>query len=181
MIVVVVPPKRRFSKRILFICDVSGSMSGRPFSKTLQAMKMIASQPVDDMEMGIIAFADHPTRWTPSKKKTWVKLPSAKAVKAAEEWLIKQGASGGTRIVPALRMALKDPAKDLSIVIVTDGVFMETNDAVVEVVQELQKKRAKSKCGKAIIGVIGVGGIRQDVLKSLGEVGEGGYYDSKSE
>lgn len=174
-LVTVVQSSSRFSKHLLFVCDVSGSMYGRPFSKALTTFKALASQPTDELEIGLIAFADKPVRWLPAKKTTWAKLPNAKAVKKAGSWLKTQGPGGGTKVIPALKLALADKKKKLTVVLVTDGIFNETDATVLKAVETAQKDREKNKLGRALIAILGVGS-KQKVLTQLGKTGKGGYY-----
>lgn len=174
-LVTVVRGKTRFSNRILFVCDVSGSMHGRSFDQAVSSVRALASQPTDDMQIGVIAFADTATRWSPSKKATWAKLPDAKAVKKAGAFLYRQGPGGGTNVVPALELALKETKGKLSIILITDGIFSETDVAVLKAIKTGQAKRKKDKRGEAVIAVLGVG-TKQKVLEKLGRAGKGGYY-----
>ena len=171
----VVRASSRFSKHVLFVCDVSASMYGRPFDSALSAFKMVASQPVDDMQVSVIAFSDTITRWAPSKKTKWAKLPSKTHVKAADKWLRRQGPGGGTNVVPAMELALKETTGPLTIVLVTDGIFSEDDDDVVKAITKGQAARKKAKKSQAVISVLGIG-TKRAILERIAKDGKGGYY-----
>lgn len=174
-LVTVVRGKSRVSKRILFVVDVSGSMYGRSFSRAVSSVRTLAAQPTDELQVGVIAFADNAVRWSPTKKTKWAKLPDKKAVQAIAGFLYHNGPGGGTNVVPALKLALSEPKTQLTVVLVTDGIFAEDDADVLKAVEKAQKQRVKQKRGRALLAVLGVGG-QQKVLEKLGTQGQGGYY-----
>ena len=174
-LVTVVRGQSRVSKHILFVVDVSGSMYGRAFTRAVSSVRSLAGQPTDEMQVGVIAFADTAVRWSPTKHSTWAKLPDKKALVAVENFLYQQGPGGGTKVVPALELALQDPKPQLTVVLVTDGIFSEPDADVLKAVEKEQKQRVKKKRGRALIAVLGVGS-KQAILEKLGKTGKGGYY-----
>lgn len=168
-LVPVVNPTQRFTKRQVYVMDVSGSMSGKPFDKALTALAAVAAQPTDDMEISVIAFESQVARWP----RGWVQLPDAEAVDAATAWLSEQGSGGNTFVVPALEAALKEKRTELTVVLVTDGIFNEDDSVVLEAVRKAQEQRVEY--GRAIVAVLGVGKAKP-VLRMLAEEGKGGYF-----
>ncbi len=182
----VVPAQVPLSKRVLFVVDVSGSMAGMKFDRASQAVLEIAGQPVDEMEIGLIAFDNHPSRWPgipeegvegrPGVPKGWAALPSQEAVDDASTWLRKINPTGGTRAIPAMEAALAEDRNQLSIVLVTDGQFyQETSAKILAAVKEAQKRRVDKGLGRAVVLVYGVGDTHS-ILEELGKRGHGGFY-----
>lgn len=176
---VVVTPSNPLSRRILFVVDTSASMLGH-FPRALQAVAEVASQPTDELEIGVISFNDTVARWPGFPEddlpQGWARLPDLKAVESVGQWLERQGARGGTRVVPALRLALEEPRQELSVVLVTDGRFV--SDEIYQLpglVESLQGERCRQGQGPAVILVYGVG-REMEHLRELGRQGAGGYY-----
>lgn len=182
-LVVVIQPQERLTKRILFVVDVSGSMRGDKFTTACAAVLKVTEQPVDEVEIAVLAFnedasrwpgipEDHPTRPVPAH---WAALPSAHAVEAASAFLAETGAGGDTLVIPALRAALAEPRDELSIVLVSDGIFQrEDATDILGVVQQAQAARAEQGLGHAVLMAYGVGS-ESPVLRQLGQAGRGGY------
>src|SRR5690606_27366979 len=109
----------------------SGSMHGDHFDRALRAVRDMFEHPTDDLEVGVIAFNDAAIRWPgrpePERRRPvppgWASLPSEESVDAANRWLEQLGAGGDTLIIPALSAALSEPRDELSIILVTDGLF----------------------------------------------------------
>ena len=182
-LVVVVQPQERLTKRILFVVDVSGSMRGDKFTKACEAVLRITEQPVDEVQIGVLAFNEVPSRWRgiPEEHPTrpvpvhWAALPSAHAVESASAFLAETGAGGDTLVIPALQAALGEPRDQLSIVLVSDGIFQrEDASDILGAVRKGQAARVERGVGQAIVMAYGVGS-ESPVLKQLGQVGRGGY------
>lgn len=181
-IVTVVEPKERLSKRILFVVDVSGSMQGDKFAAACAAVNGAFQQPVDELEIAVLAFNDTTTRWKGIPEagenpvpEGWAALPSQDAVEDASRFLAEVGADGDTLVIPALREALEEARSELSIVLVTDGIFQrETGDEVLTALQEGQAQRQERGQGPALLMVYGVGS-ESEVLSRLAREGKGGY------
>ena len=184
-LVTVVEPTERLSKRILFVVDVSGSMQGDKFAAACQAVTQALQQPVDELEIAVLAFNDTTSRWkgVPEAAREgrhavpegWAALPSQEAVEQASAFLLEAGADGDTLVIPALEAALKEGRKELSIVLVTDGIFQrETGDEVLAAFEAGQRRREERGLGPALLMVYGVGS-EADVLSRLGRAGKGGY------
>lgn len=181
-LITVVEPQARLTKRIMFVVDVSGSMRGDKLGAACAAVTGALQQPVDEMEIAVIAFNDQPRRWPgipeDGERRVpagWAALPSQDAVREAEKFLAGLGAEGNTLVVPALQAALAEERKELSLVLVSDGIFQqESEDEVADALEAGQKKREERELGRAVLLVYGVGS-EAGVLRRLGTAGRGGY------
>jgi len=183
-LVTVVGPETKLTKRVMFVVDVSGSMRGDKFSAALAAVEKISDQPSDELEIAVLAFNASPSRWEgiPEQGKVpigWAALPSAVAPKVAQAFLCRLGADGDTLVIPALKQALNEQRSDLSIILVTDGIFQqESEDQILAAFEEGQKAREEQKLGRAVLYTYGVG-AEAAILKKLAEVSRGGYFHEK--
>lgn len=178
-----VEPQARITRRVLFVVDRSGSMHGDHFSRALVAVRGMLEQSTDELEVALLAFNDATTRWPgrpePDRAKPvppgWAALPSDEAVAEANAWLHKLGAGGDTLILPALKDALAEPREELSVVLVTDGLFgRERTDDIMGLIAARQGEREKLGLGRAVIACYGLGST-QRILARIGDVGAGGY------
>lgn len=179
-LITVVPAKKPISQHIMFVVDTSGSMKGDKFVKAIKAVVKISEQPTDELQIAAIAFTGTTSRWKGLPEKGvpqgWAQLPSMIAVQKAESFLVGRGAQGDTLVTPALKLALSERRKDLTIVLVTDGDFFgESDESILKMVKERQSWRVKQGLGKANIWVYGVG-VERKILSSLAKTGDGGYY-----
>lgn len=180
-----VAPSAPITRRVLFVVDRSGSMHGDHFSRALAAVRVLVEHPTDDLEVALIAFNDAAIRW-PGKPESggrnersippgWAALPSESAVDEAEAWLADLGAGGDTLVIPALRAALAEQRHELSVILVSDGLFgRERTDDVLSAIANAQAERGRAGLAPAVIGVYGLG-TRQKVLTQIAEAGAGGY------
>ena len=182
----IVKPKARASKRICLVVDVSGSMAA-DLSALISTVQMIAQQPVDGWELSVIAFDGNAYRWHPyPKAKTkkarasvWAKLPDNRAIVRAVRWLkVKAASMGGTRILPALRMALAQPVPKLTIFVVTDGLWQETGKMTLKRLAGLQRARVKAGFGEALVGTLVIRTVATEYNPAvlLANAGGGGCY-----
>jgi len=127
----------RFSKNVVVLYDVSGSM--KPVAETaVKAMRQVAGQPTDDMRLKVISFGSAVHSW----KKDWTLLPSQTALKELVAWIGRNPNAQSTYAVPAIQAALKiEPAKPLTVVLITDGQFFDAEKAVQLEIARLQAKR----------------------------------------
>lgn len=180
-----VAPSAPITRRVLFVVDRSGSMHGDHFSRALAAVRVLVEHPTDDLEVALIAFNDAAIRW-PGKPESggrnersippgWAALPSETAVDEAEAWLADLGAGGDTLVIPALRAALAEQRHELSVILVSDGLFgRERTDDVLSAIANAQAERGRAGLAPAVIGVYGLGTC-QKVLTQIAEAGAGGY------
>lgn len=181
-LLVEVAPSTPITRRVLFVVDRSGSMHGDHFSRALAAVRDMIEHPTDDLEVAVLAFNDAAVRW-PGKPEEgrrnvpagWAALPSDSAVSEAEGWLAALGAGGDTLVIPALRAAMGERRQELSVVLVSDGLFgRERTDDILGVITSGQAEREAAGLGHAVVAVYGLG-PNQKVLCRIGELGGGGY------
>lgn len=182
--IVTVRPGPRPTKNMLFVVDVSGSMGSTEFARALGAVAMIAGQPIDDGAFGVLAFADQPTRFKHNGR-DWFELPSERSVKRATTWLAASGSSGNTLLAPALKAALRDKRRKLTIIVVSDGFLGGRSEELdcLKAIREGQALRVKAKLGKALVMCYGVGSYPAAVgthstLAKIAKAGGGGFYRS---
>ncbi len=179
-----VEPKARITRRVLLVVDRSGSMQGDPLSEALGAVTRFLHEPVDELQVGILAFSDGTTRWPgiPEKRAArpvpegWAAFPSKEALERAQGWLADLPARGGTNVAPALREALAEPRGELTVMLITDGKFPDSQANVLPpLVAEAQAERERLGHGRAVIACFGVGPAEATLIK-LAQLGEGGYF-----
>ncbi|RCK78522.1 MAG: hypothetical protein OZSIB_1442 [Candidatus Ozemobacter sibiricus] len=96
----VVDAKDIVARDIVFVMDVSGSMSGYKIEQTKQAFNFFVDQLNSDDRFGVIAFSDGVTPWQSSLQ------PASRANRqAAKEFIARLSAGGGTNINDALAVA----------------------------------------------------------------------------
>lgn len=182
-LVQVTEPEQRLSQRVVFVVDRSGSMHGDHFSRALNAVRTVLEQPLDEFEIALIAFNDAALRW-PGKPEPdapkpvppgWAAMPNPEVPPEIETWLQNLGAGGSTRVMPALAQALKERRNNLSVVLVTDGLFEENPERLMVEVEALQQWREQQGLGRAVILVYGMGAVQKSLLNIVA-VGKGGYF-----
>lgn len=186
MLRAVIPAHDRLTKRVFIVLDVSSSMSGASLDRAMGAVRALLSSDVDDFEVAIIAFNDQSHRWPgipePDAYRPvpagWARFPSVEALESANAWLAGFGGSGNTRPCDALAEALREQRKDMSILLVTDGIFTGGPEAAIRVVDEGQSRRADSRDGAAVMVVYGLGANaeKQAHLARFGRQGGGGFF-----
>lgn len=163
-ITIAAPPKSHLTQRILFVVDCSGSMdSPATMSRSLNTVKYIFEQPVDELEVAAIAFDQGHARWPgmpapPKIPANWAAFPSKPASEALAAWISAAQVTmrGGTNLGPPLRQALGEARDKLSIVIVTDGVFAETPETLQKILKDGQDWRKARGLGEAVIVILGI-------------------------
>lgn len=185
----VVEPTARVTKNVMLVIDVSGSVknTGR-IPNSLAQLREIANQPVDSMELAVLAFTEEQHRWKgiPEPENNiaegWAGLPSENAIKEAQDWLVGVDTGTSTRFTPALETALREPRADLTIFVITDGIaqYAGEPDTTIAAVAGLQEWRVQQGYGKAVIYAIQFG-RQQDWLGKLVTLGGGGFYHLKED
>ncbi len=175
--VTVVPQTKRHANRIVLLVDVSGSMSIH-IPDLMAASKLILRQPTDAAEIAVVAWRSKPQAYKTPSGGLWIKLPDFDQVRKAEAWLRQQKPDGGTYIIPALELALALDKKQLSVVVITDGIWSEIDAAVMDSTEELQRRRLKRGHARAVIGVLAVCKQKKDSVSARlgGKHGGGCYY-----
>lgn len=164
VITIASPPKAQLTQRILFLVDCSGSMDGpATMARSLNTIKFIFEQPIDELEVAAIAFDNGHNRWPglpqpPKIPANWAAFPSRNASQALSTWI---GAAqvtmrGGTNLAPPLRQAFAENRDKLSIIIVTDGGFAEKPETLKKVVDDGQKWRTDRGIGPAVVVLLGI-------------------------
>lgn len=181
----VVEPTKRLTSRIVLVVDVSGSMKGRKIEQALAVVHEVMNQPLDDLEVAIVAFCEGMNRWPGWRGPKdddlpdgWGRLPSADTLREAQQWLNAQPANGGTNPMAALAAAVNEPRDKLSVVLISDGDFGTFNHLVAGLVQGAQKARGAIGLAPAVLMVYGVGSEVAEMtwMRSLGEEGGGGLF-----
>ncbi|HUT32222.1 MAG TPA: VIT domain-containing protein [Planctomycetota bacterium] len=138
-------------KSILFVLDTSGSMAGEKIDQAKGALRYCVNSLKAEDTFGLITFATEPSSFRDTL------LPASKEnVKAAQEFIDKIEARGGTAIHDALTLALKTikGAKGLPMVVfLTDGLptIGETNT------ESILKAIGAANAEKARLFAFGVG------------------------
>lgn len=185
----VIRPHRKFvpRNRIVFVLDVSGSMSGNRIKKAVDACLVFSS---DELQVAVITFNSSTLRWAGVKdpcrhpkaakcgKKclppAWARLPMH--YPEVSNWIGSFKGGGGTQPVPALRAALSLRRPGFMIVFISDGEF--SPNLCSRAVKKMRKWRRKKKLDWVPILVWGIGwrAKNQESLKRLAKVGGGGFY-----
>jgi Mg-chelatase subunit ChlD len=171
-IVPVVPQEERFSKNIVVIVDVSGSMN-TSVEEAVSSFRMVSEQPVDEMNLAVVAFANNIAFWD------WHKLPDEQAVADAEAWLAEARSTLGSDTHPilAFERALRLSKEELTVVLVSDGEFWHPSaDEIIEAIRRLQKERKANRRKAAVICCIGVDQREKESLSKIAKLGKGGYF-----
>ncbi len=106
-------------REVIVVLDTSGSMHGTSIAQAKRAVRLALARLRPQDEFDIVAFASRARALWPESRPA---IPSN--VEAAERWLERLEADGGTEMLPALRLALGLPRHgDLlrQVVFVTDG------------------------------------------------------------
>ena len=174
-----VPPAEgvRPGNQFALVVDQSGSMDPNRVTKSIEAVLAVSQQSTDDMEVCLFGFTSKSTKWHAS----WKKLPSAEVVLSLGHWLRdNKPAFGSTFLKPALLHALKAEKKNLTVVVISDGLFdYERKEQLLEALEEGQKAREKNKLPRAVVITICVGSeniLATYKMKALGKAGKGGCY-----
>ena len=174
-----VPPAQgvRPGNRFALVVDQSGSMHSGRVTKSIEAVLAVSQQPTDDMEVCLFGFTHKSVKWHAG----WKKLPSAKVIKSLSDWLlVTKSMYGSTYLRPALLHALKEKKKNLTVVVISDGLFdYETEKDLIKALEEGQKARVKNKLPRAVVITICVGSKSKQAtrkMRALGKAGKGGCY-----
>ena len=146
-------PTRPHTNRILIVVDVSGSMKKKRFDRAYSQVMSLVRGPVDDAQIGILAFDGGTYRWSgllelhcppclgrsckmdssckhpPCTRKTKRCVPDNYAsipnkLDHVLDALFSTVRQGGsTNVLDAMYKAMHEPRKDLTIVLISDGDF----------------------------------------------------------
>lgn len=188
----VVAPKTQLSKRLLFLVDISGSMQTKDKIKsTIDFVKMICEQPIDEFEMAIIAFGDNSYKWEgfPCDKDDpkpcpagWAKMPNAKALEAAQTWISAFKGNQSTNAILAFKEALAEKQSDVSVILVTDGDYDQGHIVITKAIAEGQAVREADGRGRLVFYVLGIDvGTKKDDLAETAKESNGGFWQEVEE
>lgn len=175
LLIVALAPTTRPGKNFAFAIDVSGSMRKEDrLGRAVRGYLDIAQQGSDDYAMRLRVFDNHARAW----RAGWVNLPDKLAVDAAHEWLLKQAARGGTRVGPVLAESIREPRRELTVILISDGQFyQETGTRILNTVAKAQAWRVEQGLGKAVVAVVFVGNHEPSALMlQLAKEGGGGCF-----
>ena len=162
-----VPPDARpaavVPRDLIFLIDVSGSMSGQP----LEQVKRVIGALIDSLDEGdrleLIAFANDARRWTKEPVQA-----TREAKKEARSWVSALSAGGSTEMVEATLEALRPlrAGAQRQVVLLTDGCIGFEEKLVRTVVDQLPRG--------ARLHVVGVGdGVNRSVTQAASRAGGG--------
>jgi Ca-activated chloride channel family protein len=138
LLLAIQPPPRPAAAQIaprehVFVIDNSGSMAGFPSQVARTVVRRLLATLGARDTFQLITFAGEPAVFAPRA------VPARPAsVRAAEAWLERTPAAGGTELIPALRAALlapRDPARARIVLFLTDG-FIGDEPAVLRFLRE---------------------------------------------
>lgn len=181
-----VEPKERITNRILFVIDISGSMKNERIRRAKAKVLEMINQETDDTIFGMLTFGGESLcRWPgipePDAPKPlpegWAALPSAEALKAADEWLAGLEADGDTPIAAALHAALQEPMDKLSIVLISDGIFQTIDvGTLISTIRAGQAVRQQQNLKPAVIMAYCVAS-ESGHMETIGNLGGGAYFE----
>jgi Ca-activated chloride channel homolog len=146
------------------VIDRSGSMTGLPLEMAKQAAKATADTLAADDLLEIIAFDSQPTRI--------VRMTPAKHRARIQNDIARIQAGGGTEIFPALDAAYQalttTRAKKKHVVLLTDG--QAPQNGIHDLVQAMSAENIT-------VTTVGLGGgVDENLLRTIAEVGGGRFY-----
>lgn len=177
-LVIAIEPQARITNKMLFLVDCSGSMTGEKLSRAIDQTIEIAGQETDDLQIACIAFDDGQRRWPGG----WAKLPDPDVLVELRTWLNTTCRGGNTPIAQALIMAMQEPVRDMTLIIVSDGFFDEETGALTDLFKGLQEARVTAGLGKVVLVGVGISpssNTNMDELRHLvssAEEQNGGYF-----
>lgn len=144
------PEQGQVCKNILFILDISGSMQPEELSRGISTMMMLLEQPIDEMNVAVIAFSDTNYVWPgPSQKgplaeqsklpSNWLEMPSKEGLAELHDWVKKLKSGGSTNMHGAVREAVCQNVSPLTIIVITDGQYNGLDETVAEPHKDLLK------------------------------------------
>jgi hypothetical protein len=167
-IVTVIEPQARITNKIVFLVDVSGSMGGERSLRAIEQVIEVAGQETDDIEIACITFSDETNRWP--EDGSWRHLPDSDALVEIRTWLGDKYQGKGTPVTPAITRALTEDKKELTVVIISDGIFDEMQDTILAHFERLQMHREEFGYGRVVLAGVGISPPEHgDELKALVE------------
>ncbi|WP_257387298.1 marine proteobacterial sortase target protein [Tahibacter caeni] len=165
-LLMLVPPSRPagpIPRELVLVIDTSGSMEGGSIMQARAALDLALQHLAPHDRFNVIQFASRTTALFDHA------VPASAAdVALAREWVASLRADGGTEMLPALNLALRDPAPAgylRQIVFVTDGA-VEQADALYTAIER--------GLGESRLFPVGIGSApNAQFLRKAGELGRG--------
>jgi HEAT repeat protein len=150
---------RTYSRRIVFLIDISGSMAGSPLAQAKEKLIETVSGFTPQHHFNVIAFE---TELRPWRRTIWPCTPENRG--GATKFVNNLQSTGTTNIFGALKMALEDPNAD-TIFLLSDGApsagAITDTHAIQAAVRKLNKDR------QAVIHCIALGGADETFMNGL--------------
>ena len=186
--------RARVTRRIAFVIDVSGTMSGNEMRKAREIIEFNLRQFPDDGLFKIYAFSDNVDVFngdtvgyeratdrnpdTEADENGWIRMPNFEVLDKASAWLCKFSGSGNTYIESGVKQAMdENPEDDLSVVLISDGDATNFDTVV------LGKISGWAKARKIVVHAICIGWLKSgnstgEMLMSDIAKATGGSYES---
>ena len=157
-------------REVIFVVDVSGSMSGLPLALCKQAMRhaLLSLRPVDTFN--IVTFAGHTGQVFPAPR-----AANNASIRHALSYVDAMSAGGGTEMAEAVEAALRpavEPGYDRYVFFLTDG-FIGGDDAIFKGANQLVAGLA-AKGQRARVFGMGIGSSpNRGLIEGLSRAGKG--------
>ncbi len=156
-------PAASLPRELILVIDTSGSMEGQSIVQARAALDVALQRLTPRDRFNVIQFNSVTTALFEEAV-----AATAKDVKLAREWVAQLRATGGTEMVPAMQLALRDPAVDgylRQVVFVTDGA-VEQADYLYTTIE--------GRLGGSRLFPVGIGSApNAQFLRKAGELGRG--------
>jgi Ca-activated chloride channel family protein len=139
-------PITGMARRLMFVIDRSGSMSGPAMVQALQAARACLGALTEEDAFGIVAFNDEPEVLNPE-----LQLATREARQAADTFLQNIDARGGTELGAALQQAAAVLGEGGEVLLLTDGQVFGGGDIL-----------ALAKTSGLRVHCLGIGSASQD-------------------
>jgi Mg-chelatase subunit ChlD len=139
------------TNKVLFVLDISGTMRNngeRNLNSAIGRFREMAEDSTDEFRFGVIAFNGETYRWpgySEDNLQGWAIMPNPEAIEEARSWISScPGLPDTTDCGRALSQAFADPEEELTIILLTDGIFNGPADNALPVlIPQWQGARAK--------------------------------------
>ncbi len=181
----IVQGERQLTHHWAFIIDASNSTS-RVIGKLFAGFTTVIRYPTDQLDYCTYVFNNH----NMYKYQDW-RNASLTEFRKTNRW-IRRHIGVNSYVEGALKEALKQPKKNLTIIIISDGGFSENFNEIMSIIKSYQTLRVKKGYGKAILCSIGIENhlsrlsippypkdtdeVCQQRMRTIGVYGKGGYY-----
>lgn len=154
---------RTLPRDAVFLLDISGSMEGQKMVAAKFALQTAIRALSPGDRMHLVAFDDRIERW----QRGPVAVDDAQLT-AAEAWIARQQARGGTELLPALQEVLAqapEVGRLRTVLIITDGQSSDEHRLVPAVAH---------RRGATVVSTLGIDtAVNEALLRDLAEVGGG--------